>query len=167
MPQSALGIDPTRVDTARQYQIGWEIGDPRANDFPGNTIKYIKAGSAISAGNALVVSLADAEEPYTLVPCSAVNQVIAGIAHVAIASGSFGWVTKGGRHPGVTNTGTITAGNKLTTSATAGALTPLADADSNVTSTKLNAALAMAAGIGVLALDSNDSNAALMECLLT
>jgi hypothetical protein len=131
-----------------------------------NRLRYVKAGSAISAGNALVVSLADADEPNTLVPCSAVNQVCVGVAHSAIASGSFGWVTIKGRLTNVVNTGTIAAGDKLTTSATAGALSPISSGDSNVTSTKLNAALAMAAGIGVMALDSNDSNAAVMECLI-
>ena len=167
MADSTLGANATQTDTVAQFRLGEEIADPRAADFPMNRLRYVKAGSAISAGNALVVSLADADEPNTLVPCSAVNQVCVAIAHSAIASGSFGWVTFKGRLTNVVNTGTLAAGNKLTTTATAGALGALAEADSNVTSTKLNAAIAMAAGIGVMALDSNDSNAAVMEVLIS
>lgn len=162
-----IGANLTLTETTQSFPLGMEIEDPRGgNQKSANRFRYIKAGSAISAGNALVVSLADADEPNTLVPCSAVNQVIIAIAEVAIASASFGWVQVKGRHAGVVNTGTISAGNKLTTTATAGALGALAEADSNVTSTKLNAAIAMAAGIGVMALDSNDSNAAVIEVII-
>lgn len=167
MADLTQGASITTVDTTQSFPLGLEIEDPRGASNAGKRFRYIKAGSAISAGNALVVSLADADEPNTLVPCSAANQVTVAIAEVAIASASFGWVQVKGRHAGVVNTGTISAGNKLTTTSTAGALGALGDADSNVTSTKLNAALAMAAGIGVMALDSNDSNAAVMEVLIS
>jgi hypothetical protein len=165
------GVNITTVDSSATFPLGTEIDDPRGNSTSGgprgsNRFRYVKAGSAISAGNALVVSLADADEPNTLVPCSAVNQVTVAVAEVAIASGSYGWVQVKGRHAGAVNLGTISAGNKLTTSGTAGAFTTVAEADSNVTSTKLNAAIAMAAGIGVMALDSNDSNAAVIEVLI-
>lgn len=166
MGDSTIGANATQVDSAALFRLGEEIADPRAADWPMNRLRYVKAGSAISAGNALVVSLADADEPNTLVPCSAANQVIVAIAHSAIVSGSYGWVTIKGRLTNAVNTGTLAAGDKLTTTTTAGALGTVASGDSNVTSTKLNAAIAMAAGIGVVALDSNDSNAAVMEVLI-
>lgn len=154
-----FGIDPTRVDSSKQYPLGTEAEDPRQTDFPQNMIKYVKAGSAISAGNALVVSLADADEPYTLVPASALNQVIAGIAPTAIASGSFGWVTIRGRVASALKTAsTVTAGDPMSTTATAGAL-----AIANSTSAT---ALAVGTGIGVQALDSSDSNSTTIEVVL-
>jgi hypothetical protein len=154
-----LGIDPTRVDTVRQFPLGTEAKDPRTNDFPQKVLKYVKAGSALSTGNSLVVSLADAEEPYVLVPSSALNQVIAGITEIAIASGSFGWVTVRGRVASALKTAsTVTAGDPMSTTATAGAL-----AIANSTSAT---ALAVGTGIGVQALDSSDSNSTTIEVVL-
>ena len=167
------GISITTVDATQTFPLGLEIEDPRGGaQKSANRFRYVKAGSAISAGNALVVSLADADEPNTLVPSSAANQVVTAIAEVAIASASFGWVQVRGRHAGVLKASgaaaAVAAGQALTTSGTAGALIPVAgDGDSNVTSTKLNAVIAMAAGIGVQALDSTDSNSALVEVIIT
>src|SRR5262245_48806360 len=92
------GIDPIRVDTVAQFALGTEVDDPR-KDFPTNRLRYIKAGSAISAGNALTVALTDADEPQTLIPASAVNLAVVAIARTAIGNGAFGWVTVRGRVP--------------------------------------------------------------------
>jgi hypothetical protein len=160
MPDMLQGVSPTQTDTVAQFTLGTESQDPRARDFPLNEIKYVKAGSAISAGNCLVVSLADADEPFTLVPASALNQVIAGIAPVAIASGAFGWVTVRGRVASALKTASVvTAGDPMSTTATAGAL-----AIANSTSAT---ALAVGTGIGVQALDSSDSNSTTIEVVLT
>jgi hypothetical protein len=154
-----LGVNPTQTDTVRQFPLGTRAADPRTTDFPQGELKYVKAGSAISAGNAVVVSLADADEPYAVVPSSALNQVIAGIAVTAIASGSFGWVTVRGRVASALKTAsTVTAGDALSTTATAGAL-----AIANSTSAT---ALAVGTGIGVQALDSSDSNSTTIEVVL-
>jgi hypothetical protein len=154
------GVTPTQTDTVAQFTLGTETQDPRARDFPQNELRYIKAGSALSAGNSLVVSLADADEPFTLVPASALNQVIAGIAVTAIACGSFGWVTIRCRVASALKTAsTVTAGDPMSTTATAGAL-----AIANSTSAT---ALAVGTGIGVQALDSSDSNSTTIEVVLT
>lgn len=163
------GIGITTVDTTQSFPLGTVIDDPRGGAHSnGKQFKYVKAGSAISAGNVLVVSLADADEPNTLVPCSALNQLCVGVAEVAIASGSFGWVQVKGRHSAaVKSTAVIAAGQALTTSSTAGAFLAVAgDGDSNVTSTKINALIAMAGSIGVMALDSSDSNTTTVEVLM-
>lgn len=163
------GIALTTVDTTQTFPLGTEVDDPRGGEHSfGKRFRYVKAGSAISAGNTCVVSLADANEPNTLVPCSALNQIIVGIAEVAIASASFGWVQVKGRAASATkSTAVIAAGQALTTSSTAGALLAVAgDGDSNVTSTKINALIAMAGGIGVMALDSSDSNSTTIEILM-
>lgn len=160
MAEFLLGVNPTETHTTAQFTLGTEAKDPRTRDFPLNEIKYIKAGSAISAGNALIVSLTDADEPFTLVPSSALNQVVAGVAPVAIASGSFGWVTVRGRVASALKTASaVTAGDALSTTATAGAL-----ATANSTSAT---ALAVGTGIGIQALDSSDSNSTTIEVVLT
>lgn len=168
MANTRTGYNMTQVDTTAQHPLGLEIEDPRSQDDSNNRFRYVKAGSAISAGNGLIVALADADEPFTLVPCSALNQVIVAVAEVAIASGSFGWVQIKGRHAAVTkSTAVITAGQVLAASATAGALIPVVgDGDSNVNSTKLNAAIGLAGGIGVQAIDSSDSNSTLVEVII-
>lgn len=160
MGDSTLGANPTQTDTVALFRLGEEIADPRAADFPNNRLKYAKAGSAISAGNACVVSLADADEPFTLVPASALSQVVVGIAQTAIASGSFGWVTIKGRVASALKTASaVTAGDPLSTTATAGAL-----ATANSTSAT---ALAVGTGIGIQALDSSDSNSTTIEVYLS
>jgi hypothetical protein len=156
------GFRITQTDTVQQHPLGLEIDDPRGGTFSvGKRFRYVKAGSAISAGNVLVVSLADADEPNTLVPCSALNQLCVGVAEVAIASASFGWVQIKGRHSAaVKSTAVIAAGQALTTSSTAGAFLAVAgDGDSNVTSTKINALIAMAGSIG-------DSNTTTVEVMM-
>lgn len=159
MSQPLLGVDPTRADTVAAFALGTETDHPGAVDFPQNRLRYVKAGSAISAGNAVIASLTDADEPFTVVPSSAVSQVIKGIAVTAIASGSFGWVTIKGRVASALKTASaVTAGDPLSTTATAGAL-----ATANSTSAT---ALAVGAGIGVQALDSSDSNSTTIEVVL-
>jgi hypothetical protein len=160
MSDVIFGCDPTRVDTVAAFALGTETKDPRAVDFPQNKLRYVKAGSALSAGNTLTVSLADALEPFTLVPASALNQVVAGVAVTAIASGSFGWVTFKGRVASALKTAsTVTAGDPMSTTATAGA-----PAIANSTSAT---ALAVGSGIGIQALDSSDSNSTTIEVWLT
>lgn len=167
MAQSSFGIDPTRVDTAQQYPLGWEIGDPRAQDFPINVIRYVKAGSNIAINQALKVKADEATlEPNVLIPTSAAKQAVVAIAHVAIGSGSFGWVTVKGRVPGVTVGGSVTAEQPLKSSSSAGKLIAMTQADSNFTSNIYDEMVAAAAGVGVIALDSGDSNAPI-EVLLT
>src|SRR5215470_5885127 len=102
--QTAMGIDPTRVDTTQQFPLGYEIGDPRSGTAPANVIRYLKAGSAISAGNTVIVDVTSSIEPGVVIPSSALNQVIAGIAETAIPNGSFGWVTVKGRVGAATKT---------------------------------------------------------------
>lgn len=174
MADIRTGINPTQVDSSPTFPLGTEADDARGGTFnTGKRFRYIKAGSAISAANVLIVDVTDTNglEPNVLIPSTAVNQVIAAIAEVAIASGSFGWVQVKGRHAGVLKASgannAITAGDKLTTSGTAGAaINVVGDGDSNATSTKINAAIAIGAGVGVQALDSTDSNTALVEVIM-
>lgn len=162
MADIRTGINPTQVDTVATFPLGLEADDPRGGQFrTGNRIKYVKASSAVSAGNAVVIDTGDSTgtEPAVVVPASALNQVVTGIAETAIASGSFGWVTIRGRVASALKTAsTLTAGDVLSTTATAGAL-----ALANSTSAT---ALAVGTGVGVQALDSSDSNSTTIEVML-
>lgn len=164
------GISPTTVDTTQSFPLYTEVDDPRSHTFPGNRIRYVKAGSAIAAGDALKIKTDEATlEPGVLVPTSAIQEVIVGIAHVAIASGSFGWVTVKGRVASATvgDASTGTAGAKLGSSASAGKVISLTTADSNFTSNDYQEVAALAAGIGLMALDSWDSNVTSVEVLIS
>jgi hypothetical protein len=117
----AYGIDPTRVDTVAQYPLGMEADDPRTADFPGNRIRYIKAGEALGAGKALQKDVAvSAGTPSIrgkqMLLCAAttpLTQVVSAVSHVAIASGSFGWVTVKGLVPGCTVPDALAVGTNM------------------------------------------------------
>ena len=162
-----LGVDPTRVDSTAQFALGTECKDPRTVDFANNTIRYVKAGSAIALGDALKVKADEAQEPNVLIPTSAVQQPVVGIAHVAIASASFGWVTVKGRVASASAAASTAAEARLGSSASAGKLQTLTQADSNFTSNDYFEILAVSAGVGIIALDANDSNGANIEVVLT
>ena len=163
MADIRTGMNPTQIDTVAQFPLGTEADHPGGGQFnTGKRIRYVKASSAVSAGNAVVLDTGDTTgtEPAVVVPASALNQVVAGIAETAIANGSFGWVTVRGRVASATKTATVvTAGDTLSTTATAGAL-----ALANSTSAT---ALAVGSGLGVQALDSSDSNSTTIEVVLT
>jgi hypothetical protein len=149
------GIAPTRVDTTAEFRLGLRVEDPRA-DRPDNQLRYIKAGSAISAGNSVKVDLTDeTNEPFALVPTSAVTDVVVGIAEMAIASGSFGWVTVGGKAPSAKAAVSQSAGAKLGASASAGTLQAVSSNSADQ--------VAYAAGIGAVAIDSTDSNTSTID----
>jgi hypothetical protein len=102
-----LGIDPTRVDDTAQFPLGTKADDPRATDFPGNKIQYVKAGAALVYGTALQYDIAvTAGSPSIrgkqVLPCAAttpLTQVVSAICHVAAAINKFCWVTVEGLVP--------------------------------------------------------------------
>lgn len=161
-----LGCDPNRVDTVAAFNLGTECDHPDTLNFSTTKLRYIKAGSAIALGDSLRVDVtANATEPNTLIPTSAVQQSIAAIAHVAIGSGSFGWVTSHGRVASAKAAASTAADARLGSSATAGTLTTLTQADSNFTSNDYFELLAYAQS-PVIALDANDSNGANIEVFI-
>lgn len=126
------GVDVTSVDVTALHEVGLEL------DFSdGKRRKYIKAGAAIAAFDALTVD--EAETP-DLEPTSAVNQALAGVAERAIADGSHGWVVVRGSGVSVKAAATVVAGAHAVTVATAGTLDDDTAAAAN--------AIAAASGIG-------------------
>lgn len=181
-----LGIDVNSTHTTAQHELGAIVDDIKGGEgasslsfkeyidastttrywFPDAQYQYVKAGSAISAGNAVKVDVTASNEPYTVVPTSAVNDIVAGICPVAIASGSYGFMQIRGRVRALTNTGTLAAGDKLVAGSTAGKLGALVSNSNITTSTNLLAFVGFAAGKPVVALNSNDSNAADIEVMI-
>ncbi len=154
MPAPAMGVDPTRVDAAAQYALGYEIGDPRSGIFAGNNIKYVQANGAITAGDAvrLDVTATAANRRAVVIRTSAAAQVLEGIANVSLTSGQFGWITTLGYFPNANVVNATAAGAILATSGVAGQLitSPAAAADAN----------AIAAGRRAIALTAASGNLA-------
>lgn len=167
MSEIIAGINPTRVDTVAEFALGTESADPRSGIYAGNRLRYVQAGTTITANDALINKTDEANEPHVLIPSSAVAQVVVAIAGVTIAAASYGWVTTKGRVPTANVGASIAVGAKLVSSASAGKLVALAQADSNFSSNNINALIAQAAGVGLMALDSNDSNAAAIDVLIS
>lgn len=165
MAEYLLGVDPTKTHTTAQFTLGTECRDPRSRDFPNNIIRYVKAGGSISLGDALIASTSDADEPNTLTASSAIQQSVVAIAHVAIASASFGWVTTKGRVASASAAASTAAGARLGSSASSGKLQTLTQADSNFTSNDYFELLGYAMS-PVIALDANDSNGANIEVFI-
>ena len=148
MAHSPLGVDPLRVDTVAQYPLGYEIQDPR-QDFPGNVIRYIKAGEALGAGKALQIDIAvtpgtpsiRGKQMLLTAATTPLTQTVSALTHVAIASGSFGWVTVHGIVPGVTVPDALAVGTAMV----GGAAGALVDASGAGTETA-ELAYTMAAG---------------------
>lgn len=136
----------SQTDTTAVHSLGSEVVDS------GNTYRYVKASAAIAAGDALVLDTANADEPNALTPASAVNQPVAAIAPVAIASASYGWVVVRGKVASAKLEATVAAGAQLGSSAVAGTLSAITVGAAFVQA-EVQRVLAAAAGRPVVAVD--------------
>lgn len=98
MANVTQGFDATRIDTVAQHPLGMVIEDPRAGQFAGNKIKYVKAvASGVTLGVAvqLDITATAADRRFSVKPTAATDlgSIVHGIAHVAIPNASFGWIT--------------------------------------------------------------------------
>lgn len=148
--QKLLGIKLAQVDDTQKHALGIQVdGDD------GCRYRYIRAGAAIAANDALTVDAAEGH--YDFHPTSAANQPITGIAVVAIADNKFGWVKTGGKAT-VKVAAAIVAGAHLVSTGTAGTLDDVAAAAAD--------AQAAAAGIGCIAIADDVPSAGLATVLL-
>lgn len=154
MPGSGLPAiaDVTRVTTTAEFTLG------TTHMQDATTYRYVKASAAIAAGDFLRVDNADADEPYALRPTSAVNQPIAGVATVAIASGSYGWVAICGKATAKVAASTA-AGSQIGSSGTAGTGSAIT-ISATPTQAEIQRVVAAAAGIGVETLSNEASGTA-------
>ena len=98
MSHATQGIDPTRVDASAQHPLGIVVDDPRGGIYVGNKIKYVTAtASGVTVGRAVQMDITAtaANRRYSVIPTAATDlgSIVHGLAHVAIPSGSFGWIT--------------------------------------------------------------------------
>lgn len=149
---SNMGVYLADTHTVPQFE-------PGAVTFQnGNEYMYVRAGSAVAVGDALFVDATSTEEPYRLIPTSAVNQSVDAISPIAIASGSYGWVVIRGNV--VAKVAASTAANaQLGTSATAGTLSTIS-ISGTYTQAEVQRVLAAAAGRSVIALDAESGGLA-------
>lgn len=159
-----FGIDPTKTYTALTdlpggITLGTETDDPRNGtaNRASNKVRLVRADSAVAAGDAVIMKTAETDVPHAVVPSSAVAQAVVGIAEVAIAANSYGWITTKGYVPSCKVLDASSAGDKLGTSSTAGTLGSL-DASSTVTQAEARAAIAAAAGKGLVAVTDGDGS---------
>lgn len=147
------GVIPTRTSTTAEFGLGNE------SDSGTITHRYVKAAAAIAAGDAVMFATGDADEPHAVTPTTAVNQPVAGIAPVAIASGSFGWIVVRGKVAAAKVAASTAAGAQLGTSAVAGTLSTITIAAAYAQA-EVQRALAAAAGRSVQAIDAEASGLA-------
>jgi hypothetical protein len=147
-----MGVFLANTDTTPIHDLG-TISVQNGNEYV-----YIRAGSAIALGDVLVIDTTATDEPYRLIPTSALNQSIEAIAQVAIASGSFGWVCARGNV--VAKVAASTAANvAVGTSATAGTFTTIT-VSASPTQAEVQRVLAAAVGRGVITLDAESGGLA-------
>lgn len=159
----SLGIDPTRADATAQYAVGMVADDPRATDFPGNKIRYVKAAGTVPASGAVRRDATSASEPYAVLATSATGQIVAGVSIAALASSGtnqFGWIVIEGKS-NVLTAAVAAADTMLTTTATAGTLDDLAT-DTNVTAV----VIAAMGGVPVVSVDSTSATDGVLECFI-
>lgn len=118
----------TDVTTTQYNPLGM-----RAVDVNGDVYVYVLAGAAIAQYNACKFN-GSALGYDDVRPTSAVNQVVLGVAQVAIASGSYGWIMETGV-PTCLVTNSTAAGVPLVSSSTAGLLTTLDTTAGNANAT--------------------------------
>ncbi|MEM3145980.1 MAG: hypothetical protein QW838_02850 [Candidatus Nitrosotenuis sp.] len=145
--EKLLGVDVNEVSTTPKNELGAEIAL-----VDGRVVRYVKAATAVAAGDALVIATSDAAAPFAVSSSSAAAQVLVGVAHVAIPAGSYGFITVRGPVTVKASAGTA-SGARLGTTATAGTLAALT-ASASYTPSELSATIAAASGVGVSSLSA-------------
>ena len=119
---SAAGISSTTVTTSAQAPLGFELVVPDGDNGL-KTYVYIKAAAPISAGQVITRNAAGGL-PFdgagaAAAPTNPVN--VLGVAEVAIAANSYGFVCKSGI-VSVVGDGSVNAGEPIVVSAAIGAM---------------------------------------------
>lgn len=137
-----LGIDFTVVSTTRLHPLGLEI-----DCEDGCRRKYIRAGATILAMQCLKIDAVEGPNDYT--PTTALLDVLSGVAEVAIADNSYGWVITHGVCQALMSNG-ITVLQRLATSATLGGLTLAIVTGGGATAAEVERILSLASGKGAI-----------------
>lgn len=149
--QKILGIEVTDVDTVQKHALGLEVD---CDD--GTRRRYVRAGAAVAQYDALIIDFA--EGPYDYQPSAAADTPIHGVCPVSgVADNNFFWAVVQGK-TNVKVAATIVAGAPLVPTAVAGTLDDTAATAAN--------ALAMAAGVGVVAIVDDTPSAGIAQVVL-
>lgn len=125
-----LGIDPSATSSlqsgsATVYQPEFQLG-ARAKLSDGGETMYIKAGAAITAGDALLINSTGSAVGITTALCDkggTTPQQYIGIANTTLASGQHGWACTGGIPlAGISVAASCVRGSPLYTTSSAGVL---------------------------------------------
>lgn len=117
-----IGAQFTNTFTAAEMAasgVGFAVGDGSGRTHDGKEYVFVQASSAIAANDTVAISATE-----TAAPLGTANDIAGarvGVAPVAIASGSYGWVQTYGRAT-ARSAGAVAANARLNTTGTAGAV---------------------------------------------
>lgn len=146
-----LGIKATDVDSVQKHALGIEV------DFDdGTRRRYVRAGAAVAQYDALIIDFAEGKFDWQ--PSAAADVPIVGVCPVSgVSDNYFFWaIVKGPANVKVA--ATIVAGAILVPIATAGTLDDTAATAAN--------ALAMGAGVGVIAIADDTPSAGIASVMI-
>src|SRR4030095_3852564 len=175
MARKMLGIDITDVSVTPKAEVGGVYEDVRGGTgsftykevIDGNTFtrefspdgeyKYVRAASAVAIGDAVRIDTGQTDEPAAVVPVSAADQPVEGIAIVSLASGSYGFIQVRGRVPSqaaATSVAALRYGAKMAAAGAAGDM-KVSGASGNLASDgAIDVATLFARGRTILQLDA-------------
>ena len=155
-----LGPNITKTQTAAQgpeFPLGTVWQDPKT----GYEFTYINADTAITDGQFLTPTLADADAPWALIPAATAGIDIAGVANVSIPDEGFGWIMTRGKKLLAAVADAVVAGDMLGTTTTAGRVDAITFTTTAATLAQLTAGFKSQRSRRVLALtDGTASNTA-------
>jgi hypothetical protein len=114
-----IGIDFEKTETSDVYGHGYVV---QTDQGP---MMWVRAGATITEGQLVKVSFTNSIQTVTLLDTtiSGTEDTTVGVAHKAIASGSYGWIFRGPfTYVQALLAASVTALSSLTTTATAGTL---------------------------------------------
>src|SRR5262245_7908595 len=116
MSNLVIGLDPTRTGTDPDVKEGQRFVDGRT----GKEYVYVKATAAIAAGDVVTFDETHTTVVAAVSTANAARGDRIGVAIVAIASGSYGWLQIYGVNSAVNVKASCAANVRLNTTATAG-----------------------------------------------
>lgn len=123
MTNLVIGLDPSQTFTATDERgFPAAVGQRFETGYNGKAYVFVKASSAIAAGDVCTI---DTTSNTTVAPLGTANDARGnrcGVATVAIASGSYGWLQVYGPHAAINVLASCAANVRLNTTGTAGSL---------------------------------------------
>lgn len=148
MGDATLGVNILITKTSTEGPE-WPLGSVWQDPLTGYRYRYINADTAITNGDFVTPTLADADAPWSCVPAAAASLIVAGCAVVAIPDEGFGWVQIKGKKLLANIADAVVAGDMVGTSATAGRLAAITFTTTAATLAQLTAGFNALRGVKV------------------